>query len=95
MILRTVTCTTSHIEVEYERVEKADPDATLSILYTCQHPNGTQVSFNKGWHINHQETSIDLGSLTSCRYLRITDRSLTAQTDDLELSPPPPMETTG
>ena len=42
-----LNCTTSGIEVTYARVGHAETDDRLSILYTCQHPNGTQVRCTK------------------------------------------------
>ena len=43
MILQNITCNTSHIEVQYRRLAERAFRDTLSILYTCQDPNGTQV----------------------------------------------------
>ncbi len=63
MRLHDITCTTNRIEVKYEYQGARETLETLSILYTCQHLNGTQVKYIK---IIIMKTEVDLdGSLAS------------------------------
>lgn len=59
-----LNCTTSYIEVMYRYVYVHAVLDALSILYTCQHPNGTQVRHAKNIILSRKPEKLQFDVIT-------------------------------